>query len=82
MLTVTKETAIQLKESGYPQNESYFMYVEDTVVARETLAYMGSYKSKEEAIAAPTMQEILDKLPQQQTNTESIAKMWIDRHNI
>lgn len=59
-LTVSPQKAKELKEAGFPQDKTYFMYVDGRLVARETLAYMGEYKAKEEAVAAPMVGEILE----------------------
>ena len=70
-LVVSSEKANQLKDAGFPQDKTYFMYVDGRLVARETLAYMGGYKAKDEAIAAPTVGEIV------QLELNEIADNWI-----
>jgi len=62
-ICTSREAARQLKAAGFPQDATYFCRVGEKPVARQTLAYMGYYRADEEALAAPTTDELLRLLP-------------------
>ena len=62
-LVPTLETCIFAKDKGYPQGKSYFVWVfisEGYSYVSERRPWMSEY---EEIVDAPTLQELLDKLP-------------------
>lgn len=73
-LVVSEAKAKQLKGAGYPQDKTYFYYVDGRVIAGETLAYMGDYRAEEKAVAAPMVGELLGWKPDDE------ADVWIEDH--
>lgn len=73
-ITVSLAKAKALKEAGFDQGDCYFFWVDGERVARQTLAYMGSYYAEEEAVAAPTAEEILRRLPEVDIHTQWVME--------
>jgi hypothetical protein len=56
-IVTSRKTSKKLLKLGIKLDTLYY-WVDDKVVSRQTLAYMGNYKAKEEAIPAYTTDEL------------------------
>lgn len=81
MKTVSLELAKQLKEAGYPQEGYFFWWVNVTDKSQNPILahfqgtqsnedYLNEHEDKYEFFAAPTADEILDRLPKKITVSE------------
>lgn len=58
-IVVDEDTARRLRDAGYPQDKSYFVWYEGRAIARQSIVYLERTIGKQEFMAAPTAQEMV-----------------------
>lgn len=72
-IVVDEETARKLRDAGYPQDKSYFVWYEGRAIARQSIVYLERTIGKQECMAAPTAQEMTIR---DQNLAEENADIW------